>query len=211
MNITVKNTVNITIPSFSYKENIKPQIADTVNATLTADISDEFQYPETYVDVSNVQVLVDGVSIPFTLEGRDIVFQTTQDITPDQDIEIRFTTPSDFEFNSVVLSDETYDKNLAFNIDIVSDNNSLIRGVDVADSYYDNKLKLVSDELGVMANTFENIFENSQFGKAYKFLHTSKLYGSGYDIEMYYEDSSKVKWTLETIGVTYKMRRTRSR
>ena len=62
-----------------------------------------------------------------------------------------------------------------------------------------------------MANVFESTFENSQLGKPVTFVHTNKLYGSGYDIEMHYKDQAKVKWTLETVGIAYKMRRTRSR
>ena len=62
-----------------------------------------------------------------------------------------------------------------------------------------------------MANVFEDTFENSHLGKPVTFVHTNKLYGSGYDIEMHYKDQAKVKWTLETVGIAYKMRRTRSR
>ena len=128
-----------------------------------------------------------------------------------EDVGIRADNLTVDMFNDSLITDETYDKNLAFKVNIISDNKALIPEVDIATDYQPYNLKLISDELGIMANTFEDTFENSQFGKSYKFVHTNKLQGSGYDIALYYEDNSKVKWTLETLGVTYKMRRTRSR
>ena len=190
---------------YTITANFEPnhQYALSLNITPTYDENEE-EYIYPVIQDLTVQGAINPTSVD------SVIYFTIGNVVPEE-VTVNFSGATIEMFDGIVLTDETYDKNLAFNINIVSDNNSLIRGVDVSNSYYDNELALISDELGVMANTFENIFENSQFGKAYKFLHTSKLYGSGYDIEMYYEDSSKVKWTLETIGVTYKMRRTRSR
>ena len=111
-----------------------------------------------------------------------------------------------------MLSDETYDKNLKFKVNARSDNNSLIRNVHVANNFYENELNLESNEQGVLGNVFNDLpLEDTVLGRPATFVHTNKLYGSGYDLEMYYKDDAKVKWTLETIGVAYKMRRTRSR
>lgn len=161
-----------------------------------------FSYPS----LSNLQVenashssYSNGI-IYFTIGNKDV-----------EDVGIRADNLQLSWFTGSLITDETYDKNLSFKVNIVSDNKSLIPEVDIATDYQPYNLNLVSEELGIMANTFEDTFENSQFGKSYKFVHTNKLQGSGYDIALYYEDNSKVKWTLETLGVTYKMRRTRSR
>lgn len=181
-----------------------------VGAELT--FSAPFEKNHTYSvafenDLDNVQNL--NVTNVESFEAKNGLIYFTVGPNPPSEVTIvfdAFTFTTDF-----TLTDETYDNNLEFDIAVTSNNNALIRGTYVADNFYSEESPQTSNELGIMANTFEDTFGNSKLGKATTFVHTNKLYGSGYDIEMHYKDQAKVKWTLETVGVAYKMRRTRSR
>ncbi len=188
-------------------------VTSDVELTLTGNLSDEFSYTDTDLFVTNVEVLLDGESVAFEIQNGDIIFFTEdKEFVKGKTIEVRFTGSKELDFTSSVLTDETYDKNLKFNVNVRSDNNSLIRDVHVANQFYENVLNLESSEQGVLGNVFNDLaLEDTKLGRPATFIHTNKLYGSGYDLEMYYKDNARVKWTLETIGVAYKMRRTRSR
>jgi len=85
----------------------------------------------------------------------------------------------------------------------MADNNTMIRD--------DFKSYVPIEKTIDTGTSFSNItFGNTNFGDVTTFVQTTKLYGNGYDINVYYRDESNIKWTLETMGVTYKMRRTRS-
>jgi hypothetical protein len=54
-------------------------------------------------------------------------------------------------------------------------------------------------------------FGSTDFGKKVTSIQTIKLSGKGYNCKVYMRDESKSKWTLESLGFTYKMKRPRSR
>jgi len=110
-------------------------------------------------------------------------------------------TEQDINYFTVV--DDTYDVGLTYQLRIMADNNTMIR-----DDYKDYVPMTRTIETG---SQFENItFSSTNFGDVTTFVQTTKLYGNGYDVNVYYKDDSNIKWTLETMGIAYKMRRTRS-
>lgn len=214
MSLQIEKTLNLTVDFQAFSiQTFSENISSDVLITLTGNISDEFSYVDTELLVSNIEVLLDGAPVDFEIKNGDIIFFTEdKEFTKGKTIEVKFNGIQDFEFDNSVLTDETYDKNLKFKVNARSNNNSLIRDVHVANNFYENELNLESNEQGVLGNVFNDLpLEDTVLGRPATFVHTNKLYGSGYDLEMYYKDDAKVKWTLETIGVAYKMRRTRSR
>jgi hypothetical protein len=201
--VEILNT-DTTVP-YTIEANFEPNHTYAIGLNLPSSYSvetEEYSYPPI------LNLLVEN-AISFREEDTVIYF-TVGNPAP-QEVTISFSGATIEMFNDIILTDETYNKNLNFNVRVNSDNKSLIRTVDIVNDDYKDVIPLVSPELGIMANVFEETFQNSKFGKTYKFVYTNKLYGSGYDLELYYEDDANVKWTLETIGVTHKMRRTRSR
>lgn len=121
--------------------------------------------------------------------------------------EIVITFPDDSyaieDIQGFTVVDDTYDAGLLYDLRIMADNNTMIR---------DDFKNYAPVEKTIDTGTkFSNItFGNTNFGDVTTFVQTTKLYGNGYDINVYYKDESNIKWTLETMGITYKMRRTRS-
>jgi len=107
------------------------------------------------------------------------------------------------DIQGFTVVDDTYDPGLLYDLRIMADNETMIR---------DDYKNYAPVEKNIDTGTaFSNItFGNTNFGDVTTFVQTTKLYGNGYDINVYYKDESNIKWTLETMGVTYKMRRTRS-
>ncbi len=137
--------------------------------------------------------IVNGM-IKFTI--RNTIPELITIVFPKQDL-----VEADIEEFTVV--DATYDNGIEYDLRIMADNNTLIR-----DDFKSYAPVVKTIETG---SQFDDItFGSTNFGDVTTFVQTTKLYGSGYDINMYYKDASNIKWTLETIGITYKMRRTRS-
>jgi hypothetical protein len=122
---------------------------------------------------------------------------------------ITITFPNDNYTEEQVLDfavvDDTYDNGLVYDLRVTADNNTMIR--DDYGSYIPMSV-LQTIDTGTGFNKI--VFGNTNFGDVTTFVQTTKLYGNGYDINMYYKDESNIKWTLETMGIAYKMRRTRS-
>lgn len=159
----------------------------------------------TILDEDLEPINVNNNTLTAEVKNGMIRFQVLKNV-PDE-IVIRFPkgnlTIDEIEEFTVV--DDTYDKGLLYDLRIMADNNTLIR--DDFDSYAP-VTKAIEIDAG---SQFENLnFGFTKFGDVTTFVQTTKLYGNGYNINMYYRDESNIKWTLETIGITYKMRRTRS-
>jgi hypothetical protein len=120
------------------------------------------------------------------------------------DIEIVLDTYLD-EIDTDVR-DSTYDDALNFLIWLTSENSTLNQ--DPIRDYEQAKVNIgisLQDRLGDWE------FGQTDFGKKITAVETIKLSGKGYNVKMYMEDYSKSKWTLESLGLTYKMKRARSR
>lgn len=120
------------------------------------------------------------------------------------DIEIVLDTF--FEGIDVDVRDATYDDVLNFLVWLTSENSTLNQDPiqDYGQAKVNNVIPL-QDRLGDWE------FGQTNFGKKITAVETIKLSGKGYNAKMYMEDYSKSKWTLESLGLTYKMKRARSR
>jgi hypothetical protein len=104
------------------------------------------------------------------------------------------------------LLDITYDHILDFKTWIISEDKTLnlenFQG-------YDQSKADIPIELGARFGDW--VFGLSDLGNKVTAIKTIKLAGRGYNVKVYFEDYSKSKWTLESLGITYKMKRPRSR
>ena len=104
------------------------------------------------------------------------------------------------------VTDVTFDDKLTFKTWVVSEDKTL--NLDNINSYDQAKAD-VDFNLASRLGTW--VFGSSDFGKTVTAVKTIKLSGKGYNAKLYMEDNSKSKWTLESLGLTYKMKRARSR
>ena len=73
---------------------------------------------------------------------------------------------------------------------------------------YNKEANLVFD-LGTNLGTW--VFGISEFGDILTAVKTLKLSGKGYNFRFKIEDQTASKWTLESVGITFKMKKARSR
>jgi hypothetical protein len=104
------------------------------------------------------------------------------------------------------LLDVTYDHVLDFRTWIISEDNTL--NLDNMEGYDQSKAE-IPIQLGAKFGDW--VFGLSDLGNKVTAIKTIKLAGRGYNVKVYFEDYSKSKWTLESLGITYKMKRPRSR
>lgn len=109
---------------------------------------------------------------------------------------------------SVVIRDVTYDTSLAFSTYVISENQTL--NFDNSPGYSQATVD-VDVDLTLKGRLGDWTFGESEFGNKVTAVKTIKLSGKGYNSKLYVEDLSKSKWTLESLGITYKMKRARSR
>ena len=108
--------------------------------------------------------------------------------------------------DGAVMLDITYDANLQIKNWVVSESATLnIEDFNVPDQ------SKVSLDLDFDSSLGEWVFGSSDFGNKVTAVKTVKLSGKGYNAKLYLEDETKSKWTLESLGLTYKMKRARSR
>lgn len=105
-----------------------------------------------------------------------------------------------------VLKDNTYDHTLKFNTWSISEEGTLNLnniGYDVAESE-------IEINLGTVFGPNETwVFDESDFGNRITAVKTVKLSGRGYNYKLFFTDRSRAKWTLESLGITFKFKRAR--
>jgi hypothetical protein len=199
--ITVEGT-DVTISSVSVDKNHRYR--------LTFDAYTPDGETPTPWDFTDGTIDIDGDSSSVTIEetGEGYVqFLLPNDI--DGSVTITFSFPNitiDTENDEIDFRDVTYDNELSFAVQVVSENNILNQ--DLYQGYDDPKIGIdinFKDRLG------DWTFGLTDFGKKVTAVDTIKLSGRGYNSKIYFEDTSKSKWTLESIGITFKMKRARSR
>ena len=118
-------------------------------------------------------------------------------------------TNTDFSsIESVTIRDVSYDDSLVFKTWVISEDRTLN-----IDNYegYEQATEDVNLDLTLKDRLGDWVFGESDFGNKVTVVKTIKLSGKGYNSKLYLEDLSKSKWTLESLGITYKMKRARSR
>jgi hypothetical protein len=108
--------------------------------------------------------------------------------------------------SDVKLYDSTYDHTVTFNTMVISEEGTL--NVDPIDSYTSADVAVPID-LGTQMGNWT--FGTSNFGNVIVAIKTVKLSGRGYNSKVSIIEESKSKWTLESLGITYKMKKARSR
>ena len=138
---------------------------------------------------------------------------TNDEIATSGNIDLVFTHDSSSTANPstgsyVSLRDVTYDDSLTFSTYIISEDRTLnFENF----SGYDQATANIGVDLTAKERLGDWTFGTSDFGKKVTAVKTIKLSGKGYNSKLYLEDTSKSKWTLESMGITYKMKRARSR
>jgi hypothetical protein len=108
--------------------------------------------------------------------------------------------------DSISLYDSTYDHTVTFNTIVLSEEGTL--NIDPIDSYVAADVE-VPINLGTRTGNWT--FGTSNFGNVIVAVKTVKLAGRGYNSKVSVIEDSKSKWTLESLGITYKMKKARSR
>jgi len=106
--------------------------------------------------------------------------------------------------DTVALSDITYDNVIDYNVWVVSDDNTL--NLDNLTSY-NASLATQTENLGTRTGTW--VFGDTDFGNRIAAVQTIRLSGKGKNVKIYLEEVSKSKWTLESLGFMYKLKRAR--
>jgi hypothetical protein len=118
--------------------------------------------------------------------------------------EIELSFDMNYNDGNVVIYDRTYDNSVNFATLITTEEQILNVNYD-PENY--NKFGSTDLELGSKFGSWE--FGEDSFGNALTVVKTEKLSGKGHNIKLTFVDFSKSKWTLETLGTTYKMKKAR--
>ncbi len=108
--------------------------------------------------------------------------------------------------NVIALNDVTYDNFINFATLIRTERDLL--NIDPSDYTADLEFPTVDINLGTTFGSWT--FEKDPLGQVVNIVKTVKLSGKGYNIKTVFVDFTRSKWTLETIGIAYRLRRTRS-
>jgi hypothetical protein len=112
----------------------------------------------------------------------------------------------DIDSSVAILKDSTYDNSITFTNVVLSEEGTL--NVDPINSYEQAAIERVVD-LGTRLGNWT--FGTSDFGNIITAVETIKLSGRGYNCKINIKETGKSKWTLESMGITYKMKKARSR
>jgi len=108
--------------------------------------------------------------------------------------------------NVLSLKDITYDNHINFSTLVRTENDLL--NIDPEEYTQDLEYQPVEISLGTDFGEWQ--FNEDPLGNAINIVKTVKLSGKGYNIKTVLIDFTKSKWTLETLGIAYKLRKTRS-
>jgi hypothetical protein len=204
------NTSNENLPVSNYVEStfyieFDVDLIDRHVYSITFE-TDEINVPRTYI------VLIDGIEVAdgtMTLTGSNLSPITfTSNKTGNVTIRMFLGTynSTNMSVDSIKLYDSTYDHTVTFNTLVLSEEGTL--NVDPIDSYTEADVEIPID-LGTRTGNWT--FGTSNFGNVIVAIKTVKLAGRGYNNKVSVIEDSKSKWTLESLGITYKMKKARSR
>jgi hypothetical protein len=207
------NTSNTSLPVSSYAETnnyvqFNVGLVDRHFYSITFE-TDEINspYPAAYlVEIDAVQVASGNI----TLTGSNLsTIRFMSNKTGNVTVKITVTgkvNTTNMSVDSIKLYDSTYDHTVTFNTVLLSEEGTL--NIDPIDSYNEADVEVPID-LGTRTGNWT--FGTSDFGNVIVAIKTVKLAGKGYNIKVGLVEDSKSKWTLESIGITYKMKKARSR
>jgi hypothetical protein len=207
------NTSNENLPISNYAENINyvqfdVDLIDRHFYSITFQTNEiNSPYPAAYiVEIDNVQVASGNI----TLSGSNLsTIRFMSNKTDNATVKITVTgkvNTTNMSVDSIKLYDSTYDHTVTFNTLVLSEEGTL--NVDPIDSYTEADVEIPID-LGTRTGNWT--FGTSNFGNIIVAIKTVKLAGRGYNNKVSVIEDSKSKWTLESLGITYKMKKARSR
>ena len=120
--------------------------------------------------------------------------------------EVEVIFDNDETGNVIALNDVTYDNFINFATLIRTERDLL----NLAPIDYTVDLELPQVEIELGSDFGEWKFNQDPLGKVINIVKTVKLSGKGYNIKTVFVDFTRSKWTLETLGIAYRLRRTRS-
>jgi hypothetical protein len=172
----------------------------------------------TYDNVNVFTVSVEGTIVPDTqltdAQGNTIpsyILEIPDNLVFSNPLNIVFNLSVNPTYTSddyIVIRDVTYDDELTFDAYVISEDQTLNF---VNTSGYDQETVDIGVDLTEKERLGDWVFGSSDFGKKVTAVKTIKLAGKGYNAKVYLEDVSRSKWTLESLGITYKMKRARSK
>jgi len=179
-------------PQYGYMEHV-------TNAVITyftvAGVQVGTTHAITAVDTSDP---TDGILNKLSFTARNVDFGYAEILLT---FDAAFAEYDDID---VLVRDNTYDSSLNFSTLISSEE----RPLNLNPEDYGNTYGIVGIELGSSFGSWA--FGTDTFGNKVTIVKTVKLSGKGYNIKIIFVDFSKSKWTLETVGTTYKMKKVRS-
>lgn len=164
-------------------------------------------------ELGATDIQIDGITIPLTEldlntsgEITDYKFLTTNDIPEGINaLTLIFENATTYS-GTISLKDMTYDETLTFKTKLLTEDNQVLNQ-QLAIGYEEEEA-----DIGIDLEAFGGFtFGTSTFGDRVTLVKTVKLSGKGYNIKSYFEDTSASKWAIESMGITYKMKRARSR
>jgi hypothetical protein len=206
MDFTVQNEYNSGREElYKMETNEHINIAQNTHTIDSPALLKNHRYELTYnEELTITNILLNTTPLEYTEDDGVFTFLLPNDAPIGGDLVIQ----GDFENydGGAILVDITYDHVLDFKTWIISEDGTLnlenFQG-------YDQSKADIPIELG--AKFGEWVFGRSDLGNKLTAIKTIKLAGRGYNVKVYFEDYSKSKWTLESLGITYKMKRPRSR
>jgi hypothetical protein len=172
----------------------------------------------TYDNVNISTATVEGTVVPdiqlTDSQGNTIpsyILEIPDNLVFSEPLNIVFNLGSNPTYTSddyIVIRDVTYDDELTFDAYVISEDQTLNF---VNTSGYDQATVDIGVDLTEKERLGDWTFGSSDFGKKVTAVKTIKLSGKGYNAKVYLEDVSRSKWTLESLGITYKMKRARSK
>jgi len=164
------------------------------------------------VEVDNIKInniAIDNfqkIDASYYLEGNtDYLFVVPNTINGKFNVDIELTEPIENFNYRVGVRDVTYDETIVFLSKVISEERNVLN------QQLPIGMQEEQEEVIVNLEDFKDFtLGTSSFGDRVTFVKTIKLSGKGYNAKAYFEDFSKAKWTIESMGITYKMKKARS-
>lgn len=218
LDFTLQNEYNLGKAPLTKTNETRESAYHQFSALLLPHHEYQLGYEEDIIStVTAVQYSLDGGSTwsaveSYSLTTNDTIlsFELPEFIVPTNGlvyIKVTATYPVDNLSYASVLRDKTYASEISFNTFSLSEQGTL--NLDNLESY-DAADAQVDINLGTVFGPNETwVFDESAFNDRITAVKTVKLSGRGYNYKLLFTDRSKAKWTLETLGITFKFKRAR--
>lgn len=217
LDFTLQNEYNLGKEPLTKQNEVRQSAYHQFRALLLPHHEYQLGYEENIIsNVTAVEYSLDG-STWIAVESYDLGTQDTiltfllpEFVVPNDRlvyIKVTATYPAENLSYVSVLRDKTYASEISFNTFSISEQGTL--NIDNLTSY-DAEEAVVSVNLGTVFGENETwVFDESAFNDRITAVKTVKLSGRGYNYKLLFTDRSKAKWTLETLGITFKFKRAR--